>query len=77
VIVREGTAFIDKSIACDISSWMTPPRVEPIIPISRKEPFDDPEWLFDLKYDGFRALLYFEGIVAKRLDDPYDPPSSG
>jgi bifunctional non-homologous end joining protein LigD len=39
---------------------MTLPRVEPIIPISRKEPFDDPEWLFDLKYDGFRALLYFE-----------------
>jgi hypothetical protein len=25
----------------------------------------DPEWLFDLKYDGFRALLYLEqGHVA-------------
>jgi bifunctional non-homologous end joining protein LigD len=36
------------------------PRVQPIIPIPRKEPFDDPEWLFDFKYDGFRALLYFE-----------------
>jgi bifunctional non-homologous end joining protein LigD len=39
---------------------MTLPRVQPIIPIPRKEPFDDPEWLFDFKYDGFRALLYFE-----------------
>ena len=36
------------------------PRVQPIIPISRKEPFDDPDWLFDFKYEGFRALLYVE-----------------
>jgi ATP-dependent DNA ligase len=36
------------------------PRVQPIIPILRKEPFDDPDWLFEFKYDGFRALLYIE-----------------
>jgi bifunctional non-homologous end joining protein LigD len=36
------------------------PRVQPIIPVRRTEPFDDPEWLFDLKYDGFRALCYLE-----------------
>jgi len=23
----------------------------------RREPFDHPDWLFELKYDGFRALL--------------------
>ena len=34
------------------------PRVQPIIPIRRKEPFDDPDWLFDFKYDGFRGLCY-------------------
>lgn len=39
---------------------MALPRVEPIIPTWRKEPFDDPEWLFDFKYDGFRALCYLE-----------------
>lgn len=39
---------------------MTLPRVQPIVPTSRKEPFDDPEWLFELKYDGFRALCYLE-----------------
>jgi ATP-dependent DNA ligase len=39
---------------------MTLPRIQPIIPISRKEPFDDPAWLFEFKYDGFRALLYLE-----------------
>ena len=37
-----------------------PPRVQPIAPVWRKEPFDDPDWLFDLKYDGFRALCYLE-----------------
>jgi bifunctional non-homologous end joining protein LigD len=39
---------------------MVPQRVEPIIPTWIKEPFDDPEWLFDFKYDGFRALYYLE-----------------
>ena|SRR5579859_2197274 len=24
----------------------------------RRDPFDDPEWLFELKADGFRGLLY-------------------
>jgi bifunctional non-homologous end joining protein LigD len=36
------------------------PRVQPIAPVRRTAPFDDPEWLFDLKYDGFRALCYLE-----------------
>jgi len=28
----------------------------PIIPIRRSEAFDDPTFLFELKYDDFRAL---------------------
>ena len=39
---------------------MSLPRVQPIIATWRKEPFDHPEWLFDFKYDGFRALCYLE-----------------
>jgi ATP-dependent DNA ligase len=39
---------------------MTLPRVQPIAPTWHKEPFDDPDWLFDFKYDGFRALCYLE-----------------
>jgi bifunctional non-homologous end joining protein LigD len=39
---------------------MTLPRVQPIAPTWRKKPFDDPDWLFDVKYDGFRALYYIE-----------------
>ena len=36
------------------------PRVQPIAPVRAKAPFDDPGWLFDVKYDGFRALAYLE-----------------
>ena len=39
---------------------MSLPRVQPIIPTRRKEPFDDPRWLFDCKYDGFRGVCYVQ-----------------
>jgi hypothetical protein len=31
-------------------------RIEPIIPVVRREPFDDPGRLFELKRDGFRGI---------------------
>ena len=34
------------------------PRVQPIVPTARPVPFNDPAWLFEPKYDGFRGLLY-------------------
>jgi bifunctional non-homologous end joining protein LigD len=37
------------------------PLVEPIVPVLYPAPFDGPEWLFEPKYDGFRALLYLSG----------------
>src|SRR5215510_8443377 len=30
--------------------------MNPIIPTIRRDPFDDPEWTFELKYDGFRGI---------------------
>src|SRR5690348_13933656 len=36
------------------------PRIQPIRPTWRKDPFDDADWLFEVKYDGFRALCYLE-----------------
>ena len=35
------------------------PRVQPIAP-RRTEPFEHPEWVFDVKYDGFRGMCYLE-----------------
>src|SRR3954447_23163965 len=34
------------------------PPIDPIKPASRPDAFDDPEWLFEPKYDGFRGLVY-------------------
>jgi len=31
--------------------------MKPIIPLIRKDAFDDPAWVFELKYDGFRGLV--------------------
>jgi hypothetical protein len=39
-------------------SRTTLPLVRPIVPVLRGVPFDDPAWLFEPKYDGFRGLLY-------------------
>jgi bifunctional non-homologous end joining protein LigD len=36
----------------------SPPRVDPIVPSARPQPFNDPAWLFEPKYDGFRGILY-------------------
>jgi bifunctional non-homologous end joining protein LigD len=30
--------------------------IAPIIPAVRREPFDGPEWTFELKFDGFRGI---------------------
>jgi bifunctional non-homologous end joining protein LigD len=32
------------------------PRIDPIAPVLRPAPFDDPDWVFEPKYDGFRGL---------------------
>jgi bifunctional non-homologous end joining protein LigD len=36
----------------------TLPDIRPLRLTPRPDPFDDPEWLFEPKYDGFRGLLY-------------------
>src|SRR6058998_3398404 len=35
--------------------------------LKRAAPFDDPDWLFELKYDGFRALTVIENGRAQLL----------
>jgi bifunctional non-homologous end joining protein LigD len=36
------------------------PLFQPMPLQKRPLPFDHPEWIFELKYDGFRALAYIE-----------------
>ena len=43
----------------------TLPKVMPLVLKRCPAPFDNPDWLFDLKYDGFRALLEIDGAGAR------------
>jgi ATP-dependent DNA ligase len=50
----------------------------------RREPFDHPDWLFELKWDGFRTLAHVTGGGSKLISRngnafrgfPTSPPSS-
>lgn len=55
------------------------PQVDPIAPVGRPAPFDDPDWVFEPKYDGFRGLVHVTpescsirlrpGVEFDRLDE--------
>jgi len=36
------------------------PRIQPINPSRIAAAFDHPDWIFELKHDGFRAVAYIE-----------------
>ena len=43
------------------------PRITPIAPIRIKAPIDDPDFIAELKHDGFRALAYIESGAARLI----------
>jgi len=44
-------------------SWMPPM----LATLYKKEPFNDPKWLFEKKFDGVRCLAYFDGDNVKLM----------
>jgi len=42
-----------------------PPQLQPMPLAQLAEPFDHPDWIFENKYDGFRALAYVENGSGK------------
>src|SRR2546428_607263 len=44
-----------------------PLQLQPMPLLKRAAPFDDPEWVFELKYDGYRALAVIEHGRAQLL----------
>ena len=47
------------------------------MPLSRKPaPFDHPEWIFELKYDGFRSLAVIHGGRGELISRNGNPFSS-
>ena len=57
-----------------------PEKIRPMLATLVDEPFDDPEWIYEVKWDGYRAVSYIkEGNVDilsrnnKSFDDKYYP----
>lgn len=44
---------------------MNLPHIKPLELSRRTEPFDHPDWIFELKHDGFRGVAYVENGVCK------------
>jgi bifunctional non-homologous end joining protein LigD len=43
------------------------PRVQPINPARIAAAFDHPDWIFELKHDGFRAVAYIENGACRLI----------
>jgi bifunctional non-homologous end joining protein LigD len=47
--------------------------MDPIISTVRREPFDDPGWSFELKYDGFQCIAdTANGRVLSKNRNPHE-----
>ena len=36
------------------------PRMQPAVLVQQPDPFDHPDWIFEVKFDGFRSLAYVQ-----------------
>ena len=56
-----------------IENYANVPQFSPIILVRRRDIFDRPDWVYELKYDGFRALARLDDggcrIVSKKGND--------
>jgi bifunctional non-homologous end joining protein LigD len=50
-----------------------PTSIHPMLAISIEKPFDDPAWLFEIKWDGYRALSFIQAgkvrLVSRNQND--------
>ena len=50
-----------------------PTAIHPMLATSVDEPFDDPEWLFEIKWDGYRAIAFIANgkvrLVSRNQND--------
>ena len=50
-----------------------PTAIRPMLAVSVEKPFDDPEWLYEIKWDGYRAVSFIEDgrvrLVSRNQND--------
>jgi bifunctional non-homologous end joining protein LigD len=64
------------SVVRDLSGAVRKPMptaVHPMLATSVEKPFDNPEWLFEIKWDGYRAVSFFQNgkvrLVSRNQND--------
>lgn len=58
---RTGKSSSVSSVVRDLESAVKrpmPTAIHPMLATSVDDPFDDPEWLFEIKWDGYRAIAF-------------------
>jgi bifunctional non-homologous end joining protein LigD len=64
---RSSSASSASSVVKDLKGSVKrpmPTAIHPMLATSVDDPFDDPEWLFEIKWDGYRAIAFIaEGKV--------------
>src|ERR1700684_3901053 len=58
--VKEKTKTVKKIMSSADKSPM-PRRVKPMLATLVNKPFDDPDWIFEVKWDGYRAVAIMNG----------------
>ena len=58
-VVKKTPASI-QAVARPVKGPM-PTAIHPMLAASIEQPFDGPEWLFEIKWDGYRAIAFIEG----------------
>jgi hypothetical protein len=56
-------------ICCADACTGRTPKIAPLVLKRRAAAFDSPDYLHELKYDGFRALLEIDGSGARLFED--------
>ena len=71
-----ASAFSSSSAVQDLqgaAKRSTPTAVHPMLAASVEKPFDNPEWLFEIKWDGYRAIAFIEDskvrLVSRNQND--------
>lgn len=71
-MAREGERNSDGLVRCvaisvNMSGNTLPKFVPPMIAESAKAPFDSPDWIFEIKLDGYRAITVFDAAGKPQL----------
>jgi bifunctional non-homologous end joining protein LigD len=64
---REGKDWLAMLREWEGEAAEAPPLVKPMVPARTVEPFDDPDWAFELQLDGERAVLVWENRVTRLM----------